>query len=74
MNSEMSTEVYSGPCEVQASRACTGWATALVMDPNAMLPGSTLPTDKVPTCEPCQEDRSWLFLANAADANHWSRR
>jgi hypothetical protein len=45
----------TGPCQVQATFMCTTEAAGERLNPLAMLPGSTVPAEYVPMCQPCYD-------------------
>lgn len=54
-----------GPCQLQASPLCEGQAVMVRLDPMAMAPEDPAPVADIPTCQPCFDVRSDLFLAAA---------
>jgi hypothetical protein len=52
----------TGPCQAQAHWTCTGQARGEHLNPLAMLPGSEVPADYVPMCQPCKDHLSDAYV------------
>jgi hypothetical protein len=63
MKSTLPDPTITGPCQAQAHWTCTGQAAGERLNPLAMLPGSEVPADYVPMCQPCVDHLSDAYVA-----------